>query len=264
MENTELHANALLRQDLPLREKLRWLASQYSGELRNALLPRIQFHIELVQKLTGKTKPTIADIGGGVGLFSVGCASVGMTVTLVDDFLDDVNLSQSGRDALELHRKLGVEVKRQDASKDLSLEPNRYDAITTFDSIEHWHRSPKKAFRAMMKGLRNSGWVIVCLPNCVNLRKRISVPLGRGKWSTMSMWYEQEEFRGHVREPDVADMLYMGRDMGLEEIRVFGRNWLGYSHAKLRKMMPVIDACLRPWPSLCSDLYLVGRKPAGI
>ena len=43
---------------------------------------------------------------------------------------------------------------------------------------------------------------MVGVPNCVNLRKRLTVPLGRGKWSPMADWYEQPSFRGHVREPD--------------------------------------------------------------
>ena len=62
----------------------------------------------------------------------------------------------------------------------------------------------------------------------MNLRKRITVPLGYGKWSRMEDWYEEDRFRGHVREPDVADLRYIGADLDLKNIEILGRNWLGY------------------------------------
>ena len=43
------------------------------------------------------------------------------------------------------------------------------------------------------------------VPNCVNLRKRITVPLGRGKWVVHGRLARQRPTSGgHVREPDVA------------------------------------------------------------
>ena len=36
----------------------------------------------------------------------------------------------------------------------------------------------------------------------------------------MAHWYEPELFRGHVREPDVDDLRYIARDMGLEDVVV--------------------------------------------
>jgi SAM-dependent methyltransferase len=218
------------------------------------------FHIGLVKQLVGLETPVIADIGGGIGLFSPGCAAVGMKVTLVDDFSDSVNQSEPGARALSLHRELGVLVESQDVMKGLLLPSNHFDAITTFDSMEHWHHSPKKMFHELVDSLRTGGWFLLGVPNCVNLRKRITVPLGIGKWSPMSVWYEAEVFRGHVREPDVDDLRYIATDMGLKEIRVFGRNWLGYARPGMRGIMPAIDVMLRQWPSLCSDIYVAGRK----
>jgi len=247
-----------------IKETLESLAERYPApnnqkELRD--VPRIAFHIGLVKQLVQYENPVIADIGGGIGLFSPGCAALGMTVTLVDDFRDAASQTDSGISALSLHRELGVLVKSADVLAGLSLPRNHFDAITSFDSMEHWHNSPKRLFHGIVDSLRPGGWFILSSGNCVNLRKRITVPLGFGKWSQMSHWYEEAAFRGHVREPDIDDLKYVAKDMGLKDVSFIGRNWLGYhSRPKLRKFMPAIDTILRSCPSLCADIYLVGRK----
>jgi SAM-dependent methyltransferase len=245
-------------------ETLESLARRYPAPLIQGQLdgiPRNAFHVELVKMLVGKKDAVIADIGGGICLFSPACAAAGMQVTLVDDFRDQVNQSNPGSSALSLHRELGVTVVAQDVTLGLSLPRNQFDAITCFDAMEHWHHSPRALFHGLIDSLRPGGWFIVSVPNCVNLRKRISVPFGFGKWSPISAWYDAEVFRGHVREPDVQDLWYIARDLGLKEITVFGRNWLGFNRPGLRQLMPLIDVVLRMRPSLCANLYLVGRKP---
>jgi len=93
--------------------------------------------------------------------------------------------------------------------------------------MEHWHHSPKAFFHRVTRSLRPGGLFLLCGPNSVNLRKRFSVPFGRSNWSSMEDWYEQQVFRGHVREPNVNDLRHIARDLGLVVISVFGRNWLG-------------------------------------
>jgi 2-polyprenyl-3-methyl-5-hydroxy-6-metoxy-1,4-benzoquinol methylase len=247
-----------------ITETLVSLAKRYPATLVQAQLdgiPRNAFHVELVRKLVQREDAVIADIGGGICPFSPACAALGMKVTLVDDFADRVNHTDPGSNALALHRELGVEVIARDVTKGLSLPANRFDAITCFDAMEHWHNSPKTLFHGLMESLRPGGWFILSVPNCVNLRKRITVPLGYGKWSPVSLWYDDPVFRGHVREPDIDDLRYIAADLGLKDAKVFGRNWLGFNRPGLRAMMPVIDGILRLRPSLCANIYLAGRKP---
>jgi len=113
-----------------------------------------------------------------------------------------------------------------------------------------------------MNLLNEDGVFVLAAPNCVNIRKRFTVPFGRGEWSAMSDWYENQVFRGHVREPDVDDLLYIARDMGLSDIKVYGRNWLGYySNNKIINLFtPIIDYPIRVFPILCSDIYVIGFK----
>lgn len=137
-----------------------------------------------------------------------------------------------------------------------------FDVITTFDSMEHWHHSPKKLFRQVMDKLKPGGWFVLGVPNCMNMRKRITTVAGVGKWSGMEEWYEQDRFRGHVREPDVDDLKYIAQDMQLQDCTIYGRNWLGYYSQKpiIRFLTMLMDYPLRLRPQLCSDIYLVARK----
>jgi 2-polyprenyl-3-methyl-5-hydroxy-6-metoxy-1,4-benzoquinol methylase len=224
-------------------------------------IPRIAFNIKLIAARKG-FDVSVCDLGGGIGLFSVGCAAAGMRSTLVDDFNDSVNHEYSSVPA-QVHREFAVNV----ISTDVVASPQDFpaeslDVVTSFDSLEHWHNSPKMLLKRAVSWLRPGGLFILGVPNCVNLRKRLTVPFGAGKWSAMADWYEQTPFRGHVREPDVDDLKYMARDLELQKIEIIGRNWLGYHHpsALVRVVTRMVDLPLRAFPTLCADLYLVGTK----
>jgi SAM-dependent methyltransferase len=230
-------------------------------------IPRIAFNIALSLPARKPLKEAvICDVGGGIGLFSVGCAAAGFgRVILVDDFSDQINQTV-GESILAIHRSYGVRVVSRDVvAQGVGDLNERLDVVTSFDSMEHWHRSPKQLFRELLSAMNAGGRFVLAVPNCVNLRKRLTVPLGRGKWSAMKDWYEPEVFRGHIREPDVQDLLYIAADLGLEDARVLGRNWLGCQSDKklLRIAASFLDPLIRLRPSLCSNIYLVGTKPGG-
>jgi SAM-dependent methyltransferase len=182
---------------------------------------------------------------------------------LVDDFDDAVN-HKYPIDSLGVHKRYGVKVVSVDVLKGrLDFAPGSLDAVTTFDSMEHWHSSPKVLFHTLMKVLRPGGFFMLGVPNCVNLRKRVTLPFGVGKWSSVEEWYEPPVFRGHVREPDVDDLRYIARDLGLIDVKTFGRNWLGYAsrYGWVRTLVPYADRLLQMRPSLCSDIYVTGKRP---
>ena len=174
-----------------VKSKLLSIARRYPAPVIGAQIcdiERIAFHILLAAD-SKKESLRICDIGGGVGLFSVGCAAVGMRVVLVDDFSDAVN-SQLGDSVLDLHREHGVSIISRDVIREgLDFEPTSFDVVTSFDSMEHWHHSPKPLFRQLLEALKPGGTFILGVPNCVNLRKRLTVPFGHGKWSGMESWY---------------------------------------------------------------------------
>ena len=138
---------------------LKNIAKKYPKDLIKEQLidvPRILFHINMILSLKGKNAK-ICDIGGGIGLFSIGCAALGMDVLLVDDFKDDVN-KKFGFSILDVHKSYGVNVMSSDVlNKKFKLSFNKFDAITSFDVMEHFHHSPKHLFYIIKKALKPGG-----------------------------------------------------------------------------------------------------------
>jgi len=93
-------------------------ADMVAGQIRD--IPRIAFNISISLPsspglLTENCKSVeICDLGGGIGLFSVGCAALGVKrAVLIDDFNDPINHSV-GDSVLEIHRGHGVQVISRD------------------------------------------------------------------------------------------------------------------------------------------------------
>jgi SAM-dependent methyltransferase len=241
-----------------IAEKLVAVHAAYPPRLReHESMERPSFHIRLVLDRLGRVPSSMVDLGGGYGPVSVGFAALGARAVLVDDFGDPIN-EQLGEGPLAVHRSYGVEVVSTNVLELDLRDLGPFDAVTSFDSMEHWHDSPKRLFHSAVEALNPGGVFVLGVPNAANLRKRLTVPLGRASWSPMGEWYERDRFRGHVREPNVRDLRYIAKDIGLRDVEILGRNWLGYySHPRLTR---IFDRPLRPFPSLCSDIYLIGRR----
>lgn len=206
---------------------------------------------------------SILDIGAGVVPFMLVLARMGYKTAIMDDFGDNTYPREEVDVVLRLFNEAGVQIIRGDAFEDPQNFPlKNMDMMTTHDSMEHWHNSPKTFFHVLWGRLNPNGLFWIGVPNCVNLRKRITVPLGYGKWSAMKNWYEEPIFRGHVREPDVGDLAYIARDLKASKFEIVGKNWLGYRHPKswVRTITPLIDKPMQLRPSLCSDIYLFAWK----
>jgi SAM-dependent methyltransferase len=236
------------------------LAREYPPELIGAQLidvERAAFHLELaLGAVRDPQHALLCDLGGGVGIFTPACVRAGFgRVVLVDDFLDPVNTGAAGQPALATLRRLGVEVWQRDLLQDgMAGIPGEFSVITAFDTLEHWHHSPRRTLQEAMMRLRPGGHLILGLPNCVDLWKRLTTLLGAARWSPWAQWYELPVFRGHVREFHPTDARALAVDLGLQATRIHGRNW------SIRRRAAWADSLLRWRPSLCSDLYLIGRK----
>lgn len=235
----------------------------YWGTLRNKRLwaERTAFDIRLVVDRIG-TEGTVCDVAGGLGLFAIGCAHLGLRSILVDDFLDIEERGMLAATAALLD-EYGVEVRQQHLLADrLGLASGSIDAVTAFHVLEHLPVSPKPLFTEMRDVLRPGGVFVLAGPNNVNLRKRITVPLGKGSWSHIEDWYDSPRFRGHVREPNVADLRHVARDLSLRQVEIHGRNFLGLSHPDpvRQRLARISDRVLRYRPALCSDIYVVARR----
>jgi SAM-dependent methyltransferase len=201
----------------------------------------------------------LLDIGGGYCPFGVLCAAVGFDVDIVDSYMQDFF---SRHDLPQLVGEYGVRCQAVDVVREsLPFEEGSFDVVTSFDSLEHWHHSPRGLFAEIRRVLRPGGLFLLGVPNAVNLRKRIAVLGGKSNWSHFEDWYYPPDFHGHVREPTRRDLERTVPDLGLEHWAIFGRNWLGYRGTPLQQALTaLVDRPLRLRPTLCADLYLVGRR----
>lgn len=250
-----------------LKSILRDIAEEYPEEMRASQhqdVNRIAFSMQLAFGSMPPGEISVCDVGGGASLFSVGCKAAGCRRSvLVDDF-GDRDSDYFVVSDLGPHSRRGVEVVSRDVMAHGLGAEGPFDVVTSFDSMEHWHNSPKQLFDEIVGKLRPGGRFVLGGPNCVNLRKRITVPFGYGKWTAFEDWYDKPVFRGHVREPDVGDLRTIASDLKLQIVRIVGRNWLGHfsQNAILRAATMVSDAPLRLFPSLCANIYLVAEKPS--
>jgi SAM-dependent methyltransferase len=117
----------------------------------------------------------VIDVGCGWGAFAAGCASLGYRVTMVDDHGD-----AGFADAADLRHRIpadfDISAVRFNAVRDPWPFPaDSLDAVTTFDSMEHWHDSPKRLFGDIARSLKPGGWLVIGVPNAANL-KNASTP----------------------------------------------------------------------------------------
>ncbi|WP_127076260.1 class I SAM-dependent methyltransferase [Rhodomicrobium lacus] len=226
-------------------------------------IPQFAKEISLIYKSGG----TVVDLGGGDGLRSAICVGLGMKAYNVDAYrvlaADGDYMHQGFKEqwdaAVETGRKIGVEFVNQDV---LGWRTNlpQVDVVMSFDSMEHWQNSPRALFKHLVEKLPHGGMLFIGVPNAANISKRLRVLMGRNVFSTMDDWYYTQSFAGHVREPVVADLRVIARDLDLKA-EVFGGNWIGLHQLRgLGPVAGVADRMLRTFPSLCSDIYLLGEK----
>ena len=239
---------------------------------------RNEFYLEMLARHGAlESGKHLVDLGAGLSVFGPLCRVHGMRVTLVDDFGGGggVEVDQRGQEVPLLEafeRKLGITVVRENfLEQALPLPDKDVDVITCFHSLEHWHHSPKRLFREIVRALKPGGLLVLVTPNAVNLRKRLFVLFGRNNFPLLRDWYEGGDpvYRGHVREPVIRDLQQLIEWNGLQVVATYGRNFIGRKSKALNFLPAALvggiaagsDALLQFFPSLCSDIHVIGRVP---
>jgi SAM-dependent methyltransferase len=224
---------------------------------------------------------SLLDLGAGLCVFGPLCKALGLSVSLMDDYgggdwITGKLTKAAVDDVLALFRgPLGIQVLQQDIMQlPLPFRDESLDVVTAFHIFEHFHNSPKPLLEEIGRVLKPGGVLFVATPNSVNLRKRASVLLGRSNLPDLDEYLFQGHpvFRGHVREPTLSELKSLVEFAGLAIEGVYGRNVLAGGSTALRKFVPqrllargvgAVDGLLRCFPTLCSDIHVVGRKANG-
>lgn len=240
--------------------------SKYSTSWQNRQRPRLRQFVEEIG-LIYKPGGTVVDIGGGDGIRAAICANLGMKAYNVDFY----ELNVGGCDhmpagfidefqaAVEVNKSFGVIFENADVIKWRTTISN-IDVVMSFDALEHLHHSPRDLFHHLKERMVVGGQFFIGAPNAANILKRLRVLGGKNAFSRIEDFYYVPLFTGHVREPIVSDLYVIANDLNMPAT-VIGANWLGFSRlGPNSKLAKIADVILRPFPELCSDIYLLAQK----
>ena len=205
----------------------------------------------------------LLDIGSGpmdkTGIFQM----LGFDCWAADDLNDPWHLRNNNINKInEYAKNIGIDFYHQNPGEyNIPFEVNSFDVVCSLAVIEHLHESPRGFLNSMGTFARPGGLIVVVMPNSVNLRKRLSVLLGRTNYPPVDMFFNCiENWRGHVREYTLKETEYICRASGFEVL--LGTTFEHLAHQQLRT--PLRQLCIllgNIIPTLRSGLLVVCRKP---
>ncbi len=211
----------------------------------------------------------VLDLGCG-GMDKTGLlALMGYEMHAADDFQDPWHLRDNNLEKLRnFAKEFGIALTVQDIGNyKLDYPENYFDGCMINAVIEHLHESPKDLLNNAGHWLREGGILFVTMPNSVDLRKRLSVILGKSNYQSVEMFYENiGPWRGHVREYTLAEQEYILRKNGFSIL--FSGTYHATLAAKLKSRFSkytyfAYSAVCYLFPTLRECLATVAQKPFG-
>lgn len=215
---------------------------------------------KLIPNFEGKK---LLDIGCGpmdkTSIFSF----IGFQCYAVDDLSDPWHKRDDNADQIKKFAKsAGITFFHQKEGEYLiPFEKESFDVVCSFAVIEHLHESPRELLNTMGNYCKENGLLVVVMPNSVNLRKRLSVLIGRTNHVPVDQFfYSNGTWRGHVREYTLAETEFICRQNGFEVLS--SRTFESLAQVKLRFPFQYIYMLIGTLlPSTRSSLLVICRKP---
>lgn len=262
----EITGADILRAHAELKEKHR-------GVFPDGAWSEIRRNSAILPLVAGKGRRVI-DIGGGVSAIAGILARVGCDVCVLDNFEYDIGwIAATGdnnfaattsrrREALSGEGVRFIDCDLCDVSLTQWFEPETIDAIVSFHCFEHLHHSPQALLKSALGVMKPNGVLLLETPNAINLLKRVKVVAGYTNYGSYADYWNAHTFGGHVREYSVGDFHQMASLLGLQDYKVYGRNWFGKLEAVVGHGLAfgMVDGLLRTVPGFCGSLFFEARK----
>lgn len=204
----------------------------------------------------------VLDFGSGVPAKAAVLARLGYECHAVDDLQDDWHLLPGMADkVLGFARDRGVEFVVSNGDG-LPYEPASFDVVMLHHVLEHLHGSPRPLLEMLVGLLRDGGILFVTVPNAVNIRKRLCVPLGRTNYPDFRKFYwSPPPYRGHVREYVREDLRLLAHYLRLNVLELRGcHNYVERVPRRLRPLYRAVTGVFDGWKD---TWLLVAEKPPG-
>ncbi|MEI6066090.1 MAG: methyltransferase domain-containing protein [Methylococcaceae bacterium] len=205
----------------------------------------------------------LLDIGSGPMDKTAIFQFMGFQCYAVDDLSDPWHNRDSNINLIKSFAKsTGINFFHQkDGDYTIPFDAQSFDVVCSLAVIEHLHESPRSLLNTMGNYLKVNGLLVVVMPNSVNLRKRLSVLIGRTNYVPVEQFfYSDGLWRGHVREYTLAEAEFICRQSGFEVVA--SRTFESLAQVKLktpfRQLYLLMGSVL---PTTRSSLLVVCRKP---
>lgn len=134
--------------------------------------------------------------------------------------------------------------------------------VMVLDVLEHLHDSPRDLLDDLLELVEDDGYLLVTVPNPVDLRKRIDVLRGRTNLPPYNLFYWlPEPWRGHVREYVRSDLEALAQYLGLEILELDGAH---HMLAKVpMRVRPLYRRVTGPFPGFRDSWVMLCRKRSG-
>ncbi len=205
----------------------------------------------------------LLDIGSGpmdkTGVFQ----KLGFQCYAVDDLQDPWHQRNGNIKKIKKYAKtLGINFYHQKFGEyTIPFEVDHFDVVCSFAVIEHLHESPRDLLNTMGLYARPGALIVIVMPNSVDLKKRLSVILGRTNYPKVDMlYYSFGTWRGHVREYTLSETKFICEASGFEILDSTTFEEVAYK--KLNS--PFLNLYLllgNIIPTLRSSLLVLCRKP---
>jgi SAM-dependent methyltransferase len=204
----------------------------------------------------------LLDVGAGACDKTAVLSLMGFDASACDDLRDPWHLAYDSRERiLAFTRAIGVDFRLNDGP-DLPFGRETFDMVMVLNMLEHLHDSPRSMLSGLLQLVRSEGFVLITVPNAVNVRKRLAVVRGRTNMPPFDdFFWSTDPWRGHVREYVKDDLKRMVRHLRLETVEL-----RSYHHMlwKLpRAVKPVYRTLCAAFEGWRDSWLLVARKPAG-
>ena len=205
-------------------------------------------------------------------LLDIGCGGLEKTATFqalgyqcfaCDDFQDPWHKRDGNVDRLmAFARNMSIRVHKQDASHSIPWPNDFFDVVTLIAIIEHLHESPRKLLNVAGSHLKTGGTLAIVVPNSANLRKRISVALGRTNYPSVRAFYDNIGiWRGHVREYTLMETVQILEWSGYHVALAETFHGMLRRRLQLRLARQVYKALCEVVPTLRDSIFVAAHKP---
>jgi SAM-dependent methyltransferase len=208
----------------------------------------------------------LLDIGSGPLDKTALYSALGFESHALDDLSDPWHRLDGYRDAIrDFAKRRGIRLLESNIDEASPACAEGFDVVTLHAVVEHLHVSPMFILNLAGKQLKAGGYLVVTMPNAVNLRKRVDVMRGQTNYSPLEELYFSPdpfgEYRGHVREYTLEETVRLVEWHGFEVVRQAHFEYIAF--VKLKNPWRAFFLLLaRAFPAFRSGLLVICRKPA--